>query len=235
MGSAFDIMALSGSFWGKFTDFFSPEFGAYDNFEFNETSFVAVKYIIIGIFFGIVIASLSALYNRRVLGKFIRALIKSDATSPEKAKTLAELGFDKNPFVKYSLSRGYTLKKSTSCVEYDEFLKKINSDMQESPNAEEITPSDQKSEGGEDGKTPKKSVRKALYNREFIPDLPTAHFYIPEEKKYEMDVKFEAKGTNWLTFAITVAVSFALVILAVLFLPDVLRLVDNFINGISGK
>ena len=50
-----------------------------------------------------------------------------------------------------------------------------------------------------------------------------------------MDVKFEAKGTNWLTFAITVIISLVLVVLAVLFLPDVLRLIDNFINGISGK
>ena len=235
MKSTFDIMALSGLFWEKFTDFFSPEFDTYDNFKFNETSFVAVRYIIIGIFFGIVIASLSALYNRRVLGKFIRALIRSDATSPEKAKTLSELGFDKNPFVKYSLSRGYTLKKSTSCVEYGEYLKKINSDAQGIANGEEIAPSGEKSEDGKSGEKPKTSVRKALRDKEFIPDLATAHFYIPEGKKYEMDVKFEAKGTNWLTFAITVIISLVLVVLAVLFLPDVLRLIDNFINGISGK
>ena len=240
-----NIMALSGSIWERFVKFFSPEFYEYDNFNLNETSFVAIKYIIIGIFFGTVIASASALYNRRVLGKFIRALIKQDATSPESAKTLAELGFDKNPFIKYSLVHGYTLKKSTSCVEYEEHLRSLDgSGSLEKSSGEEAEGSENAREAVDtaaevtsaETKQPKRiSAREALYGKEFIPDVKSAHFYIPEDKKYLMDVKFEAKGSNWLTFILTVIAAFLMTGAAVLFLPDILQLADNFINLISGK
>lgn len=237
----FDIMALSGSIWQRFVELFSPELGKYDNFNFNETSFVAVKYVIIGIFFGIVLASASALFNRRVLGRFIRALIKQDATSPESAKTLSELGFDKNPFVKYSLTRGYTLRKSTSCVEREEYLRSLEKPSDEeavNEGAEKPSEADPTASGdGSDSakKVKKISVREALYKKEFVPDLKSAHFYIPEDKKYSMDVKFEAKGTNVPTFILTVVISLILVGAAVIFLPDILRLADNFINLLSKK
>lgn len=190
-------MALSGSFWEKFVEFFSPKLGQYDNFTINQTSFVAIQYVIIGIFFGIILASLSALYNRRVLGRFIREIIKRGATSPEGALTLDELGFSKNPFVKYSLSRGYTLRRSVCRIDEDE--------------------------SGDEAAAAKKD------------GLSGARFYIPEEKKYAMENKFEAKGTNWLTFALTVVVSLVLVGATVLFLPEILRFADNLINLLSGK
>lgn len=198
MNNNINIMALSGSFWEKFVEFFSPKLGQYDNFEINQTSFVAIQYVIIGIFFGIILASLSALYNKRVLGGFIRALIKRGATSPEAAMTLSELGFSKNPFVKYSLSRGYTLKRSVCRIDTEEAAEGAAA----------------------------KSDRDGLDG---------ARFYIPEEKKYAMENKFEAKGTNWLTFALTVIISLVLVGATVLFLPEILRFADNLINLISGK
>lgn len=230
----FNIMALSGSFWGKFTEFFSPELGTYDNLTFNESSFVSLKYIIMGIFFGIILASLSALYNRRVLGKFIRALIKADATSPEKAKTLAELGFERNGFVRTSLRNGCTLKNSTSCVEYDEFLKKMAQKAQKDGAETAQDSSDSTSDAEKNGDA-RKTDRRALRDRDFIPDLATAHFYILEDKKYAMEIKFEDKGTNWLTFAFAVVASVVLAGAVVMFMPDILRFIDNFINVISGS
>ena len=234
MNLLFNISALSKSFWDVLNEFFTPELGTYDNLTFNESSFVSLKYIIMGIFFGIILASLSALYNRRVLGKFIRALIKADATSPEKAKTLAELGFEKNGFVRTSLRNGCTLKNSTSCVEYDEFLKKMAQEAQKDGAETAQDGSDSASDGEKKGDA-RKTDRRALREKDFIPDLATAHFYIPEDKKYAMEIKFEDKGTNWLTFAFAVVASVVLAGAVVMFMPDILRFIDNFINVISGS
>ena len=228
------ISALSATVWERFTEFFSPELGAYDNFNVNEGSFVSVKYIIIGLFFGIIFAAISAFYNRRVLGKFIRALIKADATSPEKAKTLAELGFDKNGFVRTSLRNGCTLKNSTSCVEFDEFLRKMaeeNEQNAQNTGAADGTGTDESAETA----TARKIDRRVLRDRDFIPDLATAHFYIPEDKKYSTEIKFEEKGTNVLTLILAIAFAIVFVGAAVMFFPDVLRLFDNFLNIIKGK
>lgn len=245
------VSALSSGIWGKMTEFFSPELGAYDNFSFNEGSFVSLKYIIMGLFFGMIFAAISAFYNRRVLGKFIRALIKADATSPEKAKTLAELGFDKNGFVRTSLRNGCTLKNSTSCVEFDEFLRKMaEEDAQKAENAGQAAENAGQAaenpggsaEGGSTGASEctetapaRKIDRRVLRDRDFIPDLATAHFYIPEDKKYSTEIKFEEKGTNVLTLVLAIVAAVAFVGAAVLFFPDVLRLIDNFINIIKGK
>lgn len=229
-----DISALSATVWERFTEFFSPELGAYDNFNVNEGSFVSVKYIIIGLFFGIIFAAISAFYNRRVLGKFIRALIKADATSPEKAKTLAELGFDKNGFVRTSLRNGCTLKNSTSCVEFDEFLRKMaeeNEQNAQNTGAADGTGADESAETA----TARKIDRRVLRDRDFIPDLATAHFYIPEDKKYSTEIKFEEKGTNVLTLILAIAFAIVFVGAAVMFFPDVLRFIDNFLNVMKGK
>ena len=232
------ISALSASIWERFTEFFSPELGAYDNFNINEGSFVSLKYIIIGLFFGIIFAAISAFYNRRVLGDFIRALIKADATSPEKAKTLAELGFDKNGFVKTSLRNGCTLKNSTSCVEFDEFLRKMAEEDAQAVENTDVSADGAKADGtAEDTEnTPARKIdRRVLRDRDFIPDLATAHFYIPEEKKYSMEIKFEEKGTNVLTLILAIVFAVVFVGAAVMFFPDVLRLFDNFLNVIKGK
>lgn len=238
------VSAPSESIWERFTEFFSPELGAYDNLHFNEGSFVSVKYIIIGLFFGIIIAAFSAFYNRRVLGKFIRALLAADATSPDKAKTLAELGFDKNGFVRTSLRNGCTLKNSTSCVEFDEFLRKMaEEDAQNAENASDCAGADSTgADGTTDGaaesteNSPARKIdRRVLRDRDFIPDLASARFYISEDKKYSTEIKFEEKGTNLLTLILAIVFAVIFVGVAVLFFPDVLRFIDNFLNVIKGK
>ena len=211
------ISALSLTFWEKMTEFFAPELGAYDNFSCNEQSFVSAKYIIMGLFFGMILAAFSAFYNRRVLGSFIRALLAADATSPEKAKTLAELGFERNTFVRTSLRNGCTLKNSTSCVEFDEFLKK----MAEKDEGGAEDTAEAAGDANEGAKAPiaRRIDRRVLSDRDFIPDLATAHFYIPEEKKYSTEIKFEKKGTNVFTLILAIVVAVVFVGAAVLFSP----------------
>lgn len=64
-----------------------------------------------GMYFGIFLACLLALYEKRVIGGFVRTLLKKEAFSPEKAMTLQELGYGKNPFVRGAL-RGKTALSS---------------------------------------------------------------------------------------------------------------------------
>lgn len=50
-----------------------------------------------GMYFGIFLACLLALYEKRVIGGFVRTLLKKEAFSPEKAMTLQELDTEKIP------------------------------------------------------------------------------------------------------------------------------------------
>ena len=59
-------------------------------------------------------------------------------------------------------------------------------------------------------------------------------FYIPEEKKYAADVKFEAKGANWLSFILVTVVSVVLCAFLTYILPDIIKMVDNFISIAKG-
>lgn len=61
--------------------------------------------VIWALFFGILLACLLALYEKRVIGSYVRALLSKGAKSPEKALTLAETGFRKNAFVRSALRR----------------------------------------------------------------------------------------------------------------------------------
>ena len=90
--------------------FFTPNFRTYENLTFfnDPTMF---KLIIFGLYFGIIAAALFMFYTKRVLGAFVRALDQNGALSKENAKTLAELGFEKNIFVKLALVTGYTLRR----------------------------------------------------------------------------------------------------------------------------
>ena len=53
----------------------------------------SAKLIVICIYIGFLVAGILALYEKRARGAFVRALIAKDATSPEKALTLGELGY----------------------------------------------------------------------------------------------------------------------------------------------
>lgn len=192
------------------SDFFSPQLGNYKNLKFSSTSFVSFKVVLTGIFFGVILASLNMLYNRRLLGDFVRAVTAAGADSPEKAMTLSELGYSKNPFVRYSLTRGYTLRRTVRCVESEQRLREEEKELDASKD------------------TRKKRVLTVMDIR---PDAKTAHFYIPSDEIFTAEEKFDKKGTNWFTFILTVIIMTVLMAAVVHFLPDMLRLIDNMISG----
>ena len=67
--------------------------------------------IIQGLFIGVVLAVLAVGYNKLVLGKFVKALIKSEANHPLRAKSFEQLGVSQNIFIKLALRKRGTLRR----------------------------------------------------------------------------------------------------------------------------
>ena len=89
---------------------FEIEVREYKNFTFDAAACATARNIIFAFCFGIFLAALYTAYQRGVVGKPVRALLRAEALSPESAKTLAELGLEKNPFVVFEIGRNATLK-----------------------------------------------------------------------------------------------------------------------------
>ncbi len=66
---------------------------------------------------GISAALIIGYYNARVLGKTVRALIDIDATSPESAIALEELGLKITPMLKNSMRNGKSLSEIVKTTE----------------------------------------------------------------------------------------------------------------------
>ena len=64
-----------------------------------------------GMFIGMIFAVLCVAYNKLVIGKFIKALIKAEAVHPAFAKSFAQLEVKKNVFLTVALRTGSSLRK----------------------------------------------------------------------------------------------------------------------------
>ncbi len=71
----------------------------------------SLQIIIWAFFIGILIGAASLYYQKRVIGSFVRALLDDGAADPDNARTLEELGFAKNRFVRHALRGGSVLRK----------------------------------------------------------------------------------------------------------------------------
>lgn len=208
------------SFWQEFWQsvekhYFSVENRVYENIDINSNSFVSLQVIIIGIFIGIIVAAFFASYDKNRLGGFVRRVISEECLSPERAKTLAELGYLKNPGVRGSLKRGTVLSKVVKCVEREEHERSV-----ERSRAEYIE------KNGND---------KGFFEPRFELDLHTAHFYIPDEEHYRAEVRFEHKGSGWRSILLTVILAVIGAVAVCFFLPEILQLIDNMIGILKGN
>jgi len=64
-----------------------------------------------GIFLGVILAVLVVAYNKLVIGKFVKALIKAEAVHPAFAKTFEQLNLKKTFWLAFALRSGSTLRK----------------------------------------------------------------------------------------------------------------------------
>ena len=201
--------------WTYFNDkYFSVELGQYENIEIGTGTLLTFRNIILGLFVGLVIASAFASYDKNRLGGFVRKMIREDCLWPEKARTLAELGYQKSPGIRGSLKRGTVLSRTVHCVEKEQYER----DM------EAARAAFAEKNGSEEG----------FVAPPFRMDLDTAHFYIPDEEHYAAEVRFEEKGSGWRAFLLVLLVSVVGAALVCWLLPDMLQLVDNMIGILKG-
>lgn len=92
--------------------FFTIEAREYVHFSFDAAARTTLRNVILAFCIGILLASLYMLYQKLVPGNIVRAILQAKAHTPESAKTLTELGLDKNPLYRFELRRNAVLKKT---------------------------------------------------------------------------------------------------------------------------
>ena len=214
--TAIEEPSLWEEIWKYLEDkYFTIDYGNYQHLQMSNPVF-SIRTLLICFWVGIVLAAALAIFNKRVLGDFVRACARDGATSPEKARTLSELGFLKNSSVRSALKRRGSLRRVVRCVEDD--VADLAAGI---PIREEIAAlyPEVKADG-----TATKPGRTAL---------DTARFYIPEAEIYTAEIRYDKKGTNWLAFFGTLVLGFVVVLLLIQLMPDILQLVDNFISMVN--
>ena len=75
----------------------------------------------------------------------------------------------------------------------------------------------------------KEKAGDATYKIDFMKD----HFYIPEDLKYRAEMRFEQKGSGWLSVVLTVVLVPIVVGLLCRFMPGILQFVDSIITFLA--
>lgn len=188
----------------------------YQNLGFDTGVITSVRIIVLGIFIGTVIGCLYMAYNKQVLGDAVRKMLSEEGgcRSAENAKTLAELGLVKNPFIKSAVQRSASLRRVVRCVEEEEFYR---------AQAERKAEYEKKRAESEE-RLPK------FRELEYFVDASNDHFYIPEELCDMAEHKFESKGFSWTATIIGIVLLCIAFFIVLLVLPKVLTFVDEFLG-----
>lgn len=193
--------------------FFSLEMPYLENFKVESNALFSLRWIIIGITVGIIIAAISTVYNKRYIGDFVRRVLYMQCYDAKSAKTLAELEYSGYPGIRSAIKTGGTLTRWVRCAEEDEFYAELEKQREEFQEAHK-----------DEAKPPK------FKEPEFRRDCSTMHFYIPEEMKYKAEVKFDKTGANWIGVILVAIVAIVIGLVLCYILPDVLKYIDNFIS-----
>ena len=207
------------SFEGLFDDIrefiverLTVDFGEYPNLGVTDISLERLRMTVIAAFLAIIVASFVVTINRGVYGTLITRLNANRCHTPETAMTLKELGIEKNAAVRSALRAGSVYKGLVFCPAKDEY---------------DVAAMRERIAAKESGAAAKRA-RKYKY------DFERDKFYIPETESFTAERKFEKKGSR-LPVAILVSIITAIALFgALILLPDVLTLIDNFIGIMSG-
>lgn len=205
--------SLFKELWDYLTEkYFTLDITHFDNLDISLGSggVINLSWAIIALCCGCVIAAVLGVYEKRGLGEFVRKLIYEDCYTPESAKTLYELGFHKNASVRSALRHG-SLSKLVICTqkqEYDALVAQKRAEYEQ--NATENSP----------------KFKSVPYKINFEKDT----FYIPKDASYAADVRYDKKGSGIGAVLFAIAVALILALFIIFILPDMLKLLDNFIG-----
>lgn len=170
----------------------------YENFSFGN-SIVTYRMMILAIMLGIIIAATVAFYKRKVPGKLVIALSEAGANSPDKAKTLAELGFCGKKGIIFSLKCG-SLGRMLYSVEKDAYNAKMKAEL----------------ESG-------KKVKIVSFKQNPTND----RYYIPADREKAMVKLFSEKGSGVLSYALTIVLCIVMAAMLFALVPWFLQLLDG--------
>lgn len=199
--------------WNYIYGVYSSVDGNYENI--GTSGNVSIALVVLGLFIGALAACIISAYIKQVLGALVRKLLAEKCADAEGAKTLDELGFSKNPFLKSAVQSSVSLRRVVKCAEEEEFYRKQRENMEAYEKKRKEEPS-----------LPK------FKEMEYRVDPKTDRFYIPQELEAMAEEKFSRKKGSSLAVTVVgvllLCVGFFLVLLV---LPHVLRFVDNFIGS----
>lgn len=199
--------------WNYLYDVYLRVDGSYENIGFEKTPLFSLRLTVLGIFVGAIIACGIMAYNKQVIGNAIRKLIEQGANSPENAQTLKELGYNKNFLMRNAFRSSVTLRKTVKCVAEEEFY------LEQKQRREEH---EKKQAEGE--KLPK------FKEIEYLTDINTDRFYIPEESKIHAGMKFNKKGSGWLASILGMVILCVIFFAVLLVLPLIFGAIDEFLG-----
>lgn len=182
-------------------NFFSIPAREYEHFTLSYATAKTITSVVLAICLGVILAALYNFYIRRVPGGVVRLLLSREALSPETALNAEELGLLDKPFALWELLRGVSLRHIVCTVP------KENEEVEEAPEEE--------------------PAKKKKDSAEPVFDAET-RFYIPEERKYRAQVRFEKEGNGAGGLALTCVCTVALGLLLIKLIPVVLTMIDNF-------
>jgi hypothetical protein len=198
--------------WNYLYDVYLRSEGSYSNLGLEKMPLFSIRLTVLGIFIGIIIACIAMAYHKMVLGGIVRKLIEKECLSPESALSAEELGYGRNFLKKNALERSVSLRSIVRCAEEEEFLA-----------AQEAERSAHDEKRKED-----KSLKK-YKTREYVIDANSDRFYIPEDKRILAEIKFEKKGSGWVSTAFAIVGVLILFFVVLLVLPQILTYIDDLL------
>lgn len=199
--------------WNYLYDVYLRVDGNYTNLGLEKMPLFSIRLLVLGLFLGGIIACVAAAYHKQVLGGIARRLIEKGCLSPESAMSAEELGYVKSPLAKNALVRSVSLRRVVRCVEEDDFYEKQRSDK-----------AAYEEKRAENKKLPR------YKELEYIGDAKTDRYYIPEELRIRAEIKFEKKGSGWISAVLSVIFMLILFFAVLLILPFVLQFLDNYLG-----
>ena len=200
--------------WDYFVENYLESNSVYPNLGMDGTgSIISLTNIIFGIFFGVIIASIMIIYDKRVTGAFVRQMIYVGALDKENARTLSDLGYGERSNIAKSLRHSAHLRKVIKCVEEEDYYSELITTREE-----------YEAKRANDTSLPEfKSVNYVFNGSE--------HYYIPEDKKYTAEAKFSKSGASWWAIPLTIILAFIGSFALMLILPYILTLLDQMIGS----
>ncbi len=233
----------------------------YDNLPYTKTA-TTLLMLVGGICLGILLASFVVVFEKRVVGKFIRGLLKGGATDKEHAMSLDDLGLSKNGFIKRELSRAGVSRKLVSVVSadgevisYEDALAAAFPELARSPqkSADEGVEAGAAAENTDGAEPPLEEVAEQEKKSRFVGakekmgrfffgkkfklkalDFSTARFFIPEALTYRAELRFREKGSSPWLLLLSFVLVLVLFFLSLRFIPVFVEMLDSTIGNLRG-